>query len=89
MLPPVKNWIFGPKMAIFDQKNAFLCHFGPNISISVGWLVGGCGARAASRKTPIYFMIIAHCHFMPLVEFDSDSFQLTNLHHLISTASYV
>ena len=27
-------------------------------SLSVGWLVGGCGARAASRKTPIYFRII-------------------------------
>ena len=23
---------------------------------TVGWLVGGCGARAVSRKTPIYFM---------------------------------
>ena len=22
----------------------------------VGWLVGGCGARAVSRRTPIYFM---------------------------------
>ena len=22
----------------------------------VGWLVGGCGARAVSRKTPIYFI---------------------------------
>ena len=24
----------------------------------VGGSVGGCGARAVSRKTPIYFMII-------------------------------
>ena len=23
---------------------------------AVDWLVGGCGARAVSRKTPIYFI---------------------------------
>ena len=27
--------------------------------------------------------------FLPLVQFGSDSFQLTNLHHLILTASYI
>ena len=26
--------------------------------VPFGWLVGGCGARAVSRKTPIYFIII-------------------------------
>ena len=24
----------------------------------IGWLVGGCGARAVSRKTPIYYSVI-------------------------------
>ena len=39
-------------------------HFGPGLAGSfgallvVGGLVGGCGARAVSRKTSIYFMII-------------------------------
>ena len=26
-------------------------------SLLVGWLVGGCGARAVSRKTPIYLIM--------------------------------
>ena len=26
--------------------------------VPVGGLVGGCGARAVSRKTPIYFIIV-------------------------------
>jgi len=30
-----------------------------------------------------------HCHFSASVEFGSDSFQLTNFHHMISTASYI
>ena len=31
----------------------------------VGGLVGGCGARAVSRKTPIYFILVTggHCYF--------------------------
>ena len=37
-------------------------HFGPGLAGSfgallVGELVGGCGARAVSCKTPIYFII--------------------------------
>ena len=28
----------------------------PNIIRMFGWLVCGCGARAVSRKTPIYFI---------------------------------
>ena len=28
------------------------------IQCPVGWLVGGCGAQAVSRKTPIYFINI-------------------------------
>ena len=53
-----KNRIFCPKttkIGIFGQ-------FGPgyagNIRCPVGGSVGGCGARAVSRKTPIYFMYL-------------------------------
>ena len=28
------------------------------IQCPVGWSVGGCGVRAVSRKTPIYFIIV-------------------------------
>ena len=50
--------MFGPKTAIFAPKYAFLGTYRPCrlIWYPVGWLVGGCGARAASHKTPIYFM---------------------------------
>ena len=37
-------------------QKCIIGHFGPNIGIFVGWLVGGCGTRAVSRKTPIYFI---------------------------------
>ena len=56
-LPP-KNWILSPKPAKFGPKLAFW----PNIGIfgpfqcPIGCLVVGCGARAVSRKTSIYFM---------------------------------
>ena len=38
-----------PKIGIF-------VHFGPAHLVPVGGFVGGCGARAVSRKTPIYFI---------------------------------
>ena len=49
-----KNKEFLPKIGIF-------VHFGPAHLVpcwinSVGGLVGGCGAREVSRKTPIYFI---------------------------------
>ena len=34
-------------------------------SLSVGWLVGGCGARAASRKTSITFILYKNIIFSP------------------------
>ena len=37
-----------PKNDIFWKK-----HF---LATIIGWLVGGCGARAVSRKTHIYFI---------------------------------
>ena len=45
-------WIFAQ---IWPQKCIF-GHIGSNIGIFVGWLVGGFGARAVSRQTPIYFI---------------------------------
>ena len=52
-----KNDQIWPKIGIFGQ-------FGPGHAglfgalLDVGGLVGGCGARALSRKTPIYFIIL-------------------------------
>ena len=46
------------KIRIFCPKLAFLFILGRLIWCPVGGLVGGCGARAVSRKTPIYFIII-------------------------------
>ena len=58
LLPPVKIRIFGPKRAKFSLKYAFIgtyrhCRF---IWCTVALLVGDCGARAVSRKTPISFI---------------------------------
>ena len=40
-------------------------HFWPGLAGSFGGLVGGCGARAVSRKTPIYFILkIEFAYFM-------------------------
>ena len=58
LLPPVKIRIFGPERAKFSLKYAFIgtyrhCRF---IQCTGGLLVGDCGARAVSRKTPISFI---------------------------------
>ena len=62
LLPPVKMRNFGPKTAKFCPKYAFLGTYKPCwlIWCPVGWLVGGCCARAVSRKTPINFIIILY-----------------------------
>ena len=52
---PVKIRIFCSRTTKFSPKLAFL----PGLWLiwcPVGGLVGGCGARAVSRKTPIYFI---------------------------------
>ena len=57
---PLKIRIFLPKRAKFGPKLAFLVILGPALPahlVPLGGLVGGCGARAVSRKTPIYFML--------------------------------
>ena len=44
-----------PKKSKFGPKMAFLFILGQALPAH---LVGGCGARAVSRKTPIYFILI-------------------------------
>ena len=48
-----KKDFFFPKTTKFGPKLAFLVNLG---QCPVGGSVGGCGARAVSRKTPIYFI---------------------------------
>ena len=43
---------FGAEIGRFGAQNLGLWSKNPIF----GWLVGGCGARAVSRKTPIYFI---------------------------------
>ena len=51
---PVEIRIFCPKTTKFGPKLAFLFILPQALPAH---LVGGCGARAVSRKTPIYFII--------------------------------
>ena len=53
LISPVRKKIFCPKMTQFDPKLAFLFILGQALPAH---LVGGCGARAVSRKTPISSM---------------------------------
>ena len=55
LISPVKIRIFCPKKSKFGPKMAFLFILGQALPAH---LVGGCGARAVSRKTPIYFIYI-------------------------------
>ena len=60
LLTIIKIRIFGPKTAKFGPKSAFLVNLGQAMqaySMPCCGSVGDCGARAVSRKTPIYFMI--------------------------------
>ena len=53
------------------------------IQCSVGGSVGGCGARAVSRKTPIYFIYyVIHLHFLS-VEGDLKDVRRKILHVII------
>ena len=63
---PVKNRIFCPKKSKFGPKLAFLVNLGQAMqaySMPCCGLVGGCGARAVSRKTPMYFI-----HLVPFIK---------------------
>ena len=62
LISPVKKRIFCPKTTKFGPKLAFLVNLGQvmqAVSMPCCGSVGGCGARAVSRKTPIYFI---HSH---------------------------
>ena len=65
MIPQVKKGFFAPKRQNLAQTWHFWwiwarpCRF---FRCPVGGSVGGCGARAVSRKTPIYFIIHFHTH---------------------------
>ena len=56
--------MFGPKTAIFAPKYSFICTYRPCLLIwcILGRLVGGCGARAVSRKTLIHFILCIFFH---------------------------
>ena len=58
LLPLKINRNFGPKTGKFCPEYAFLSTYRPCwlMWCPVGWFVGGCGERAVSRKTPIYFI---------------------------------
>ena len=53
LISPVKIRIFAQKSPSLARKMAFLFFLGQALPAH---LVGGCGARAVSRKTPIYFI---------------------------------
>ena len=55
LISPVNIRIFCPKESKFGPKMAFLFILGQALAAH---LVGDCGARAVSRKTPIHFIIL-------------------------------
>ena len=60
LISEVKKRIFCPKTTKFGPKLAFLVNLGQAMqaySMPCCGSFDGCGARAVSRKTPIYFMI--------------------------------
>ena len=60
---PVEIRIFCPKTTKFGPKLAFLINLGQAMqasSVPGSGSVGGCGARAVSRKTPIYFIYVIY-----------------------------
>ena len=81
LISPVKIRIFCPRTTKFGPKLAFLFITGQALLallVPFGGLVGGCGARAVSRKTPIYFIINYHLtSFSVLISSSSTSFSLS------------
>ena len=64
LLPHKIIRMFGLKTTIFAQKYAFFGTYRPCrlIWCPAGWLVGGCGAWAVSRKTPIIIHLFIHVY---------------------------
>ena len=46
----------GPRKMTFSERNIF--EGVPASAIIIGWLVGGCGARAVSCRTPIFLIVL-------------------------------
>ena len=76
LISQVKKRIFCPKSTKFGPKLAFLVDLGQAMqaySMPCCGSVGGCGARAVSRKTPIYFILYykmpekCYCWLGPIV----------------------
>ena len=66
---PVEIRIFCPKTTKFCPKLAFLVNLGQAMqaySMPCCGSVCGCGARAVSRKTPIYFIFYYDCFIFGL-----------------------
>ena len=66
LISPVKQKDFLPKNDQIWPKTGIFGQFGPGHAglflCPVGGSFGGCGARAVSRKTPIYFIVIYPNH---------------------------
>ena len=63
----VKIRIFGSRTTKFGHKLAFLFILGQALTahlVPFGRLVGGCGARAVSRKTPNYLQHYLHYNYI-------------------------
>ena len=75
LISPVKKRIFCPKTTKFGRKLAFLVNLGQAMQAH---LVGGCGARAVSRKTPIYFITVKHPERLLIMIFSGSSEKLTS-----------
>ena len=56
LISPVKKVFFAQKRPNFAR----IWHFSPLLAhlVPCWWVVGGFGARAVSRKTPIYFIYL-------------------------------
>ena len=74
---PVEIRTFCPKKSKFGPKMAFLFILGQALQ---AYLVGGCGVRAVSRKTPIYFIYSS--------KFDFFSFRRQNGYKKFCYCSY-
>ena len=72
LISPVKKRIFCPKTTKFGPKLAFLVNLGHAMqaySMPCCGSVGCCGARAVSRKTPIYFIVFTFVFVCILVPY--------------------
>ena len=79
---PVEIRIFCPKTTKFGPKLAFLVNLGQAMqaySMPCCGSVGGCGARAASRKTPIYFILVFQKYWLVFIM--RDIFQVGSKNH--------